>query len=677
MKVKVLSAQTQLEIREIDLPETVAQHGECSFGRSPNSALVLDSPDVSRLHGKFRLEQGQYYFYDLGSANGSTINGQLAQANHGYVLKSGDIIRVGEFVLLLHEISLEDLPATVIGDPNATVISRFQSGAIAPPVQSPLLEVPELDNTAAIADPIPEEAPILAETPEELSEDFVEPPEIATESIDLPVQEEEPETPSIELDQIDELATEPMLAEATTDLQLTEADSTTIQLSEPDEPATEAIDDVEPALTDSTTIQLPDEPPEEVIAVETPADSTLEPEAIGDVELALTDSTTIQLSEPDEPVTEAIDDVEPALTDSTVIQLPDESIAVETPALIDSTLEPEAIDDVEPALTDSTVIQLPDEPLEEAVAVETPALIDSTPATEAINVEPAPIDSIPVEEPQTALDEPIEEAIAVEPLEEVPRSESVDNIEEALEADPWEDSLPVTDSSIEEVPEDRTILQTSEPLEQLEDLFTEPIIEEPTIVPTSESLEQPISEITSTPEVEPEEPALDEIEPAIAITADNSIDQPESIAELTPSEPETPAAEKLPIAPTKYIALLANDSQIEELEQLVDRYQDLLKQCKTIATPTVSDALRHSLRFTISQQTPAVSSGGYQTINTLITSDQVLAVIFLRDFLAPQPTQVNDDALSRSCNVYRVLFATNAPTADALLHYIQTVVATR
>ena len=77
MKVKVNYTPTRNEVNELDLALATTPKGECLIGRSPDSDLVLDSPDVSRIHGKFFIQSGNYYFCDLGSRNGSVINGKL------------------------------------------------------------------------------------------------------------------------------------------------------------------------------------------------------------------------------------------------------------------------------------------------------------------------------------------------------------------------------------------------------------------------------------------------------------------------------------------------------------------------------------------------------------------------------------------------------------------------
>src|SRR5437016_14179842 len=55
--------------------EKVPIRGNCSIGRSPKSAIVLDSPKVSRRHAIINLQNvGEFWLIDLGSSNGTFLN---------------------------------------------------------------------------------------------------------------------------------------------------------------------------------------------------------------------------------------------------------------------------------------------------------------------------------------------------------------------------------------------------------------------------------------------------------------------------------------------------------------------------------------------------------------------------------------------------------------------------
>ncbi|MHC5728230.1 MAG: FHA domain-containing protein, partial [Nostoc sp.] len=150
MKVKVSTSPTQSELEEVDLTLTTRRGNECLIGRSPDSDLVLDSNDVSRLHGKFFTQGGNYYFCDVGSRNGSTVNGKLAEKDHSYILKDGDIIRIGDFVLMLEdEIPDSQQAETVVRIINPSVFSNWrQQNASAIPQEA------QLTNNESVA-PIP------------------------------------------------------------------------------------------------------------------------------------------------------------------------------------------------------------------------------------------------------------------------------------------------------------------------------------------------------------------------------------------------------------------------------------------------------------------------------------------------------------------------------------------
>lgn len=55
--------------------ERIVIRGNCSLGRSPKSAVVLDSPKVSRRHAIINLQNvGEFWLIDLGSSNGTFLN---------------------------------------------------------------------------------------------------------------------------------------------------------------------------------------------------------------------------------------------------------------------------------------------------------------------------------------------------------------------------------------------------------------------------------------------------------------------------------------------------------------------------------------------------------------------------------------------------------------------------
>jgi len=68
-----------------------------SLGRADDNDIVLADPYVSKHHAAIRLVDGKHQISDLGSSNGTLLNGRPLTAPA--VLKVGDKIQVGDTVL--------------------------------------------------------------------------------------------------------------------------------------------------------------------------------------------------------------------------------------------------------------------------------------------------------------------------------------------------------------------------------------------------------------------------------------------------------------------------------------------------------------------------------------------------------------------------------------------------
>ena len=64
-----------------------------TVGRRPDNDVVLSLKYVSGYHGRIEQRGAEWHYVDLGSTNGTFINGQRAQSA---VLRDGDILRVGD-----------------------------------------------------------------------------------------------------------------------------------------------------------------------------------------------------------------------------------------------------------------------------------------------------------------------------------------------------------------------------------------------------------------------------------------------------------------------------------------------------------------------------------------------------------------------------------------------------
>ncbi|MEM0925728.1 MAG: SpoIIE family protein phosphatase [Planctomycetota bacterium] len=73
---------------------------EMSIGRHPDCDIVVDVGAVSRFHAKVVCEGDQFQVVDLGSRNGTFVNGQMIAGQH--LLREGDRIRISDIELVFH-----------------------------------------------------------------------------------------------------------------------------------------------------------------------------------------------------------------------------------------------------------------------------------------------------------------------------------------------------------------------------------------------------------------------------------------------------------------------------------------------------------------------------------------------------------------------------------------------
>jgi hypothetical protein len=64
-----------------------------TIGRSPDCDLPLGDPTVSWVHAELRLIEDAWVLVDLGSRNGTRVNGW--RADSGFIVRSGDYVRFG------------------------------------------------------------------------------------------------------------------------------------------------------------------------------------------------------------------------------------------------------------------------------------------------------------------------------------------------------------------------------------------------------------------------------------------------------------------------------------------------------------------------------------------------------------------------------------------------------
>ena len=85
----------------LELPYRLVRETMATFGRDPTNSIVLPTPLVSRRHARIEWGSLSYAITDMGSTNGTNVNGELVTTRR---LADGDKITIGpfEFVFRTH-----------------------------------------------------------------------------------------------------------------------------------------------------------------------------------------------------------------------------------------------------------------------------------------------------------------------------------------------------------------------------------------------------------------------------------------------------------------------------------------------------------------------------------------------------------------------------------------------
>ncbi len=161
----------QLIIRRGPRPGEVSSLSKQTIiiGRDGRNDLVVNDPEISRQHSQFDLRADGYVIKDLGSTNGTFVNGHRITGSQ--LLSDGDEIGLGETVTLVYQAFARESTETVMA-PHAA-LDPFPEPAATDPLSEPAAFDPFPDPPAA--DPFPE--PVAADPfPEPVAADpFSEP----------------------------------------------------------------------------------------------------------------------------------------------------------------------------------------------------------------------------------------------------------------------------------------------------------------------------------------------------------------------------------------------------------------------------------------------------------------------------------------------------------------------
>ena len=100
---------------------------EAVIGRDISNQITVNDAEVSRRHTRLEFQGGGYIVEDLGSTNGTFVNGRRLTGPHS--LRPGETIRLGETVSFTYEL--------LGGGGDATVAAVRQQAAAPPPAAAP------------------------------------------------------------------------------------------------------------------------------------------------------------------------------------------------------------------------------------------------------------------------------------------------------------------------------------------------------------------------------------------------------------------------------------------------------------------------------------------------------------------------------------------------------------
>jgi len=91
------------------------EKNEIFIGRDLQNDIVINDPEVSRRHARLFLQGNHVVIEDLGSTNGTTVNGQRLLGP--YTLRPGETIIFGEHITAVFEYVQPEAGATMVSPP--------------------------------------------------------------------------------------------------------------------------------------------------------------------------------------------------------------------------------------------------------------------------------------------------------------------------------------------------------------------------------------------------------------------------------------------------------------------------------------------------------------------------------------------------------------------------------
>jgi methylglyoxal synthase len=118
------------------------------------------------------------------------------------------------------------------------------------------------------------------------------------------------------------------------------------------------------------------------------------------------------------------------------------------------------------------------------------------------------------------------------------------------------------------------------------------------------------------------------------------------------------------------VALIAHDRKKPEMIALCRDYQEMLAQEELVATKSTGGLIEELTGLHVTRVNSGEKGGDLQ-IGSMIASDEIKAVVFLRDPLTAHPHEPDINAVLKICDVNNIPLATNIATARLVLGHLR------
>jgi methylglyoxal synthase len=122
------------------------------------------------------------------------------------------------------------------------------------------------------------------------------------------------------------------------------------------------------------------------------------------------------------------------------------------------------------------------------------------------------------------------------------------------------------------------------------------------------------------------------------------------------------------------LALIAHDQKKAALIEFVLRHRDIFERVPLVATGSTGRQIGEKVGLKV-ECVAHGPDGGDLIIGGRVALGQIRAVIFFRDPLTAQPHEPDVSALMRVCDVHQIPLATNPATAEAIVAWLNDVLA--